>query len=83
MTIIKRADKPASADPAAAKVAAKAASSAPDSGKKMTMRGKRNMFNVGLEPALLDELDAYREQRGLSRPACIKIALRLLFDSAT
>lgn len=81
-TLISRAKKPASADPESDQAALKAAASAPDSGIKRTTRGKREMFNVGLEPEFLAEVDAFRERNGgLSRPALIKIALRRLLDA--
>lgn len=54
-TIIQRAPKPASTDPEAAQVAAKAAATAPDSKTKKNIRGKREMFQVGFEPELLAE----------------------------
>jgi hypothetical protein len=83
MAIIERAKKPASADPHAAVVASKAAATAPDAApRKKSMRGKREMFQVGFEPELLAELDAERERLGgISRPALLKIALRRLLDS--
>jgi hypothetical protein len=82
MSLIERAKKPAAADPAADRAAAMAAAAAPDSGLKKNVRGKREMFSVGLEPDFLAEVDAFRERNGnLSRPALIKIALRRLIDS--
>lgn len=81
MSLIERA-KPAAADPAAERAAVKAAAAAPDSGKRKSVRGKREMFAVGLEPDFLAEVDAFRERNGnLSRPALIKIALRRLMDA--
>ncbi|MDT3750459.1 hypothetical protein [Pseudomonas kurunegalensis] len=80
-SLIERA-RPAAVDPAAERVAAKVAAEAPDSGKRKNVRGKREMFSVGLEPEFLTEVDAFRERNGnLSRPALIKIALRRLMDS--
>lgn len=74
--------RPAAADPAAERAAAKVASAAPDSGKRKNVRGNREMFSVGLEPEFLAEVDAFRERNGnLSRPALIKIALRRLIDA--
>lgn len=82
MSLIERAKKPAAADPAADRAAAKAASAAPDSGLKKNVRGRREMFSVGLEPEFLAEVDAFRDRNGnLSRPALIKIALRRLMDN--
>ncbi|MCE0923298.1 hypothetical protein LU673_25325 [Pseudomonas alloputida] len=82
MSLIERAKKPASVDPASEQAAIAAAAAAPDSGKKKNVRGKREMFSVGFEPEFLAEVDAYRERHGnLSRPALIKIALRRLMDS--
>ncbi|MGS8281650.1 ribbon-helix-helix protein, CopG family [Pseudomonas sp. PARCl1] len=79
-SLIERA-RPAAADPAAERIAAKVAADAPDSGKRKNVRGKREMFSVGLEPELLAEVDAFRARHGLSRPALIKIALRRLMDA--
>lgn len=82
MTLIQRAKKPAAADPDAERAAARVAAAAPDSGKKKNVRGKREMFSVGLEPDFLAEVDAFRERNGnLSRPALIKIALRRLMEA--
>lgn len=82
MSLIERAKKPAAADPVAERIAAKVASAAPDSGQRKNVRGKREMFSVGLEPDFLAEVDAFRERNGnLSRPALIKIALRRLMDA--
>jgi hypothetical protein len=81
MAVITRAPKPASADPESTQVAAKAAATAPDSKAKKNIRGKREMFQVGIEPELLAEFDAARKQLGLSRPALIKIAVRRLLDA--
>ena len=80
-TLIERAKKPASADPASELAAVKAAAAAPDSGQKRSMRGKREMFSVGLEPEFMAEIDAYRERNGLSRPALVRLALRRLLDA--
>jgi hypothetical protein len=80
-SVIKRAPKPATADPASDQVATKAAATAPDSKGKKNMRGKREMFAVGFEPELMAELDAARARVGLSRPALLKLALRRLLDS--
>ena len=82
MSVIKRAPKAATADPASEQAATKAAAAAPDSGvKKANVRGKRTMFTVGLEPDLLGELDDARGKVGLSRPAYIKLALRRMLDA--
>lgn len=45
------------------------------------MRGKREMFSVGLEPDFMEEVDAFRERNGLSRPALVRLALRRLLDA--
>lgn len=82
MSVIKRAPKAASTDPASEQAATKAAAAAPDSGaKKANMRGKRTMFSVGFEPDLLGELDEARGKVGLSRPAYLKLALRRMLDA--
>ena len=81
MTVIKRAPKQATADPVSDQTAIKAAATAPDSKAKRNMRGKREMFSVGLEPDFLAEVDAVRSKLGLSRPALIKLALRRLIDA--
>lgn len=81
MTVIKRAPKPAAADPLSDQAAIKAAATAPDSSMKKNQRGKRTMFSVGFEPELMAELDAARGKVGLSRPAFLKLALRRLLDA--
>lgn len=81
MPVIKRAPKPAAADPASDQAALKAAATAPDSSVKKNVRGKRTMFSVGFEPELMAELDAARGKVGLSRPAFLKLALRRMLDA--
>lgn len=79
--LIERA-RPVADDPDAERAAVKVAAAAPDSGKRKNVRGRREMFAVGLEPEFLAEVDAFRERNGsLSRPAVIKIALRRLMDA--
>lgn len=79
--VIQRAPKPASAEPEAAQVAAKAAATAPDSKPAKYKRGNRTMFQVGFEDPLMEEFDAECQKLGLSRPALIKIAVRRLLDA--
>lgn len=80
--VIKRAPKPATADPVSDQVATKAAATAPDSKAKKSVRGRREMFSMGLEPDLMAELDAARAKLGLSRPAFLKICFRHYQDAA-
>lgn len=62
---------------AAAPVAAK------DDGGSKTIRkaGKKNIITVSIDPAMLEELDAYSTEMGMSRAAVITYAVKKLLKA--
>lgn len=44
-------------------------------GKERKLVGRKNQINVGIRPKLLEALDAYADENGLTRPAVIERAI--------
>lgn len=55
---------------------------APDAAKKGTIRGKREQISHTMPPALLAEVDAMAERKGLSRAGLINLAVSEYIEKA-
>lgn len=52
-----------------------------DGSKTIRKAGKKNIITVSIDPAVLEELDAYSTEMGMSRAAVITYAVKKLLKS--